>query len=160
MKKCLKDIEKRLNLKCFIPTCNKHCSRQSVKQQSDICQMTAHCEPEAMHAAWKCSYNTQHYFKIITTCTLSSHKHLVCKFKYCYSKTQRFRRIHKNPLVWWNPYILIKTVFLVQKREKYMMEMREYCYILCVCWDYGIYLVAVLDMARFGPRTGVCVRKV
>jgi len=73
LKKCLKDIEKRLNLKCFIPTCNKHRSRQSV--QTAI----GHLPDDSSlwtrgHAAWKCSYNTQHYFKLITTCTLSGHR--------------------------------------------------------------------------------------
>lgn len=41
--------------------------------------------------------------------------------------------MHINPLVGSNPYILLKnkTAFLVQKREKYTMQMREHCYI-CV----------------------------
>lgn len=155
-KKCLKDIEKRLKLKCLIPTCNKHCSRQSFKtavgnlpDDSSLCTRG--------HAAWKCSYNTQHYFKLITTWTLSSHKHLECIFKMLFQNTAFQKNAHipvsqKKPLYPDQKH----NAFLVHERKVHDADERVLLH-LCVCWEDWIYLIAVLIWHMFWSKDrGLC----
>lgn len=49
--------------------------------------------------------------------------------------------------------------FLVHKREKYMMQMKEYCYICVFVEKSAAILLQYSYGTCFGPRTGVCVGK-